>query len=422
MAQLSDDCFAGAERLITTSEALDILSARVTPVADEVVVPLRDARGRVLAEEVTSAIDVPPHANSAVDGYAVFFNDLHPDQPTKLPVGGRAAAGHPLDRDATPGEAIRIFTGAPMPPGPDTVMMQEDCVEEDGKVSIAPGIKRGANCRAAGEDVSAGQTVLRQGIRLRPQEIGMAAAVGRTALRVYQRVSVAVFSTGDEIGEPGEHLAPGKIYDSNRFTTITALEQLGCSVRDLGILPDSPKEIAHEIQRAAQSHDLIVTSGGMSVGEEDHVGRAVEENGSLHFWRLAIKPGRPVSLGQIRAGDRTAAFIGLPGNPVAAMVTFILIGRPLALRLGGALDITPTVYRVPADFSHKKKLDRREYVRARLSTGDDGISRAYKSGASGAGILSSLVGADGLVELPEDMTNLDSGSMVDFLPFNEVFT
>ena len=186
MAQLSDDCFAGAERLITTSEALDILAAQVTPVADEVRVPLRAANGRILAEDVTSFINVPPHANSAVDGYAVHFSDLHSNQQTNLPVGGRAAAGHPLGRAAKRGEAIRIFTGAPMPTGPETVMMQEDCTEQDGIVTIAPGIKSGANCRSAGEDVTAGQIVLRRGLRLRPQEIGMAAAVGRTELQVYQ--------------------------------------------------------------------------------------------------------------------------------------------------------------------------------------------------------------------------------------------
>ncbi len=420
MAQLSDDCFAGAERLITTSEALDILAARISPVADEESVPLRVAIGRILAEDVTSSVNVPPHDNSAVDGYAVFFDDLADDGPSVLPVAGRAAAGHPLAQPARRGEAVRIFTGAPMPEGLDTVLMQEDCAEDGGRVTIPPGIKRGANRRAAGEDVTAGRVILTRGTRLRPQEIGLAAAVGRTALKVYQRVSAAVFSTGDEVGEPGGELPPGKIYDSNRFTTITALERLGCAVDDLGILPDRPEEIASAIRAAAETHDVLLTSGGMSVGEEDHVGQAISANGTLHFWRLAIKPGRPVSLGQVQAGDRSAAFVGLPGNPAAAMVTFVLIGRPLILRLGGAAEIAPIVYRVPADFDYRKKKDRREFVRARLELGSDGIRRAIKHGASGAGILSSLVGADGLVALPEDMTHLDAGSMVEFLPFSEV--
>ncbi len=420
MAQLSDDCFAGADRLITTSEALDILAASVSPVAATSRVPLRAASRRILAEDVISPIDVPPHANSAVDGYAVYFADLDRDRPTELRVGGRAAAGHPLGRRAERGEAVRIFTGAPMPEGPDTVMMQEDCTEAGGIVTIMPGIKQGANRRAAGEDVTAGRTVLREGIRLRPQDIGLAAAVGRTELSVFAPVRAAVFSTGDEVGQPGAALESGQIYDSNRYMTIAALEALGCDVADLGILPDRPEMIAAAIREAAAGHDLLVTSGGMSVGEEDHVGAAVTQNGNLHFWRLAIKPGRPVSLGQVRSGNRTAAFIGLPGNPVAAMVTFLLIGRPVALRLGGAREIAPTTYRVRAAFDHKKKMDRREYVRAHLSTGEDGVPQAHKHGASGAGILSSLVGADGLVELPEDMTYLEFGGMVDFLPFNEV--
>jgi len=420
MAQLSDNCFSGADRLITTSEALAILSDRITPVTDVTTVPLREAVGRILAEDIVSPVDVPPHANSAVDGYAVFFQDLDPAAPTKLPIGGRAAAGHPLARAAHRGEAIRIFTGAPMPDGPDTVMMQEDCSEAEGIVTIAPGIKQGANCRAAGEDVTKGRTILEAGLRLRPQEVGLAAAVGRAEVKVFERVRVAIFSTGDEVGEPGAALAAGKIYDSNRYTTMSALERLGCDVDDLGILPDNPGQITEAIRNAAKSHDVLVTSGGMSVGEEDHVGKAVAESGNLHFWRLAIKPGRPVSLGQIQAGDRSAAFIGLPGNPVAAMVTFLLIGRPLVLRLGGATEISPAVYRVTAGFAHKKKLDRREYVRARLEDAPDGTRQAQKHGASGAGVLSSLVGADGLVELPEDMTDLEAGSTVDFLPFSEV--
>jgi molybdopterin molybdotransferase len=202
MAQLSDDCFKGSERLITITEALDILAAQITPIADEVHVPLRAASGRILAENVVSPISVPSHANSAVDGYAVYFSDLNANQPTSLPVSGRAAAGHPLNRAAKPGEAIRIFTGAPMPAGPETIIMQEDCREQDRIVTIAPGIKSGANCRAAGEDVTAGQVVLKKGLRLRPQEIGMAAAIGRNELQVYQKLSVAVFSTGDEVCEP----------------------------------------------------------------------------------------------------------------------------------------------------------------------------------------------------------------------------
>ena len=424
MAQLSDDCFAAGGVLMRTDAALALLAERVVPVTGVETVPLTAAAGRILAESVVAPRDVPPHDNSAVDGYAVFFDDLDPNAETSLPIGGRAAAGHPLGRAARRGEAIRIFTGAPMPDGPDTVMMQEDCREEDGaegrSVVLARGIKRGANRRKAGEDVTAGATVLAPGVRLKPQEVGLAAAVGRIALQVHRPLRAAVFSTGDELREPGAALPAGAIYDSNRYTLLAALGQLGVRVTDLGILADRPAEVRAALADAAREHDLILTSGGVSVGEEDHVKAAVEAQGRLHFWRLAIKPGRPVALGQIATARGHVPFIGLPGNPVAVMVTFLVLARPLILRLGGAAPAAPTHYRVRAGFDHKKKKDRREYIRARLTPGSDGIALAEKHGASGAGVLSSLVGADGLVELPEELTYLEAGGMVDFLPFSEV--
>jgi len=420
MAQLSDDCFATGAPLMTTAEALALLDERITPAVEAERVALDDACGRILAEPVTASISVPRHDNSAVDGYAVHFDDLDPDAPTILPVTGRAAAGHPLGRNAKRGEAIRIFTGAPMPAGPDTVMMQEDCGESAGAVIIAPGIKRGANRRMAGEDIKAGDIVLQAGIRLRPQEIGAAASVGCTELAVYRPLWAAVFSTGDEVREPGDDLPAGAIYDSNRFTLKAALRELGCRVTDLGILPDEEGAIREAMVAACSKHDVLVTSGGMSVGEEDHVRKAVQQLGQLHFWMLAIKPGRPVALGQIAAGGMVRPIVGLPGNPAAVLITFLTIARPLLLRLAGMEAITPTHYRVRAAFDYRKKERRREFVRARLSTGADGMPVAEKYGASGAGVLSSLVGADGLVELPEDMTYLEKGSLVDFLPFSEV--
>ena len=422
MAQPSDDCFAGTEKLMGANDALRLLVERVTPITSPETVELKKAGGRTLAQDVSSSINVPQHTNSAVDGYAVYFTDLNLQKPTVLPIGGRATAGNPLDRSAKPGEAIRIFTGAVMPEGPDTVMMQEDCDEKNGKIIIRPGITQGANMRAMGEDIRAGRVILEKGIRLRSQDIGIAAAIGQTGLIVYKQISVAIFSTGNEVTEPGATLFPGKIYDSNRYATITALERLGCKVDDFGILSDHPDEIAVAMRKAAEAHDLIVTSGGMSVGEEDYVGKTIEKIGNLHFWRLAIKPGRPVCLGQVRSKDHTAAFLGLPGNPVATMVTFMLIGRPLILRLGGAKKIAPIAYQVLADFEYSKKKNRQEYVRVRLIADKDGLLRAQKHGSSGAGILSSMVGADGLVELPEDMEYLDHGSTVNFLPFSEVLS
>jgi molybdopterin molybdotransferase len=266
MAQLSDDCFAQGGRLMTTAEALEHLTGRVSRVTADETVPLAAALGRILAEDLTAPQDVPPHDNSAVDGYAVHFDDLDPEAETRLPVRGRAAAGHPLAGPAERGTALRIFTGAPMPEGPDTVMMQEDCRLEGDEVAIAPGIRRGANRRAQGEDVRAGSRVLARGQRLRAQDLGQAAAVGRTSLAVSQPLRVALFSTGDELRETGAPLGPGCIYDSNRVTVSALLQGLGCEVADLGILKDEAETIRGALEAAAEGHDLIVTSGGVSVG------------------------------------------------------------------------------------------------------------------------------------------------------------
>lgn len=423
MAQLSDDCFAFGDALTPLDDALQALHERTSSIADVCNLSLSRSVGRILAEDITAPFNVPPHDNSAVDGYAVCFDDLHPEAETILPVRGRAKAGHPLEEPAQRGGAVRIFTGAPMPVGdnaPDTVMMQEDCRVDGDNVAIMPGIKRGANRRSAGEDIRTGETILHLGQRLRPQDIGVAASIGRTSLRVYQPLRVAIFSSGDELREPGSTLVPGAIFDSNRFVLHAALTQLGCIVSDLGIIQDNFDMIRLVLADAAAEHDLLITSGGMSTGDEDHVKAAIESLGSLHFWRLAIKPGRPVALGQIDTSLGAVPFAGLPGNPVAAMVTFLVVTRPLILRLSGATDVTPISYRVRAGFEHRKKINRREFVRARIVVDSTGQLTAEKHGRSGAGVLSSLVGADGLVTLPEDMTHLEAGSMVDFLPFTEV--
>lgn len=416
MAQLTDDCFAHGGRMMRCDEALQLLAQIVAPVTEPETAALRAAHGRILAEDVTAPQDVPPHENSAVDGYAVFFDDLDPERETVLPVGGRAAAGHPLGRPPRRGEAIRIFTGARMPEGMDCVMMQEDCEARGDRVVLRPGLKRGANRRLRGEDVTAGSVVLHRGQRLRSQDVGLAAAVGRPTLQVAQPLDVALFSTGDELRDPGEPLAEGCIYDSNRYTIAALLAGLGCRVDDLGILRDRAEPLRAALERAAGNHDLVITSGGVSVGEEDHVRQAVEALGSLHFWRLAIKPGRPIALGQVGR----VPFVGLPGNPVAVMVTFLNVVRPMILRLMGARDITPHHFRVRAGFAYKKKKDRREWVRARLESDGEAGWRAVKFPRDGAGILSSMVESEGFVELPEGLTRLEPGTMVEFLPFSEV--
>lgn len=421
MAQLSDDCFAFGGPLIALDAALALLAERTHAVTGTQRVPLREATGRILAENVVAARDVPPHDNSAVDGYAVYFDDLPADAQARLPVAGRAAAGHPLPGAQRRGTAVRIFTGAPMPAGesgegPDTVMMQEDCEESGGVVTIRPGIKRGANRRKRGEDIRAGRTVLHAGRLLKPQDIGLAASLGATALAVRTRLRVALFSTGDEIREPGTEATPGTVYDANRFALRAALEGLGCAVTDLGILPDRLEAIRDAIGAAATDHDLLLTSGGMSTGEEDHVKAAVEALGALHFWRLAIKPGRPVALGQVGR----VPIVGLPGNPVAVLVTFLRVARPLILRLSGADAAPPPLFKVRAEFEHRKKPDRREWVRASLVRDAQGRLAARAFARQGAGILTSMVESDGLVELGEETTHLLPGQEVDFLPFSAV--
>lgn len=416
MAQLSDDCFAHGGRLMRVDEARALLAGTITPVTSSEPVALHQALGRILAEDIVSPVDIPPAPNSAVDGYAVFHADLDPEKETRLPVIGRVTAGQRDLPTARRGSAIRIFTGARMPQGPDTVMMQEDCREDGGEVVIKPGIKKGANARKAGEDVAKGDIVLRRGQRLRPQDVGQAAAVGRREVIASARLKVGLFSTGDELREPGMPLDPGAIYDSNRYTIHALLTGLGCEVDDLGILPDRLDRVQASLDLAQGSHDLLVTSGGVSVGEEDHVKAAVEALGKLHLWRLAVKPGRPLALGQVGR----VPFVGLPGNPVAVVVTFLTIVRPLILRLMGGDDAPPHAFQVRAGFDHKKKKDRREWVRAHLVADAAAGLTAQKFPRDGAGILSSLVAADGLIELPEDLTRLEAGAMVDFLPFSEL--
>jgi molybdopterin molybdotransferase len=425
MAALDHDCFAGAEPLMRLDAALALLSQRIRPVAQIERVPLETALDRILAEDVTSTIDVPGHDNAAVDGYAVYFDDLDAVAETCLPVVGRAAAGHPLEIPQPRGTAVRIFTGAVMPagaegPSPDTVAMQEDCRVEGGKVWIPPGLERGLNRRKRGEDIAAGRTILAAGTRLRPQEVGLAAAAGFAQLPVRARLKVALFSTGDELAEPGQSLAAGSTYDSNRYTLGGLLRQTGAAVSDLGILPDRPDAVRLALQVAARDHDLLLTSGGVSVGEEDHVKAAVTAMGRLHFWRLAIKPGRPIALGQIDAAGRAVPFLGLPGNPVASMVTYQRLARPLILGLMGATDLEPARYRLPAAFSHRKKRDRREWLRAWIERDASGAPAAQKFPRDGSGILSSMVAATGLVELPEDVTAVAPGDAVEFLPFAEM--
>ncbi|MFN3655867.1 MAG: gephyrin-like molybdotransferase Glp [Pseudolabrys sp.] len=419
MAQLTDDCFAFSGPLMRLEDMERLIEERIAPVAESEAVPLRGARGRVAAADVVAPADLPPFDNSAVDGYAVRHADLAPDGDTRLPVAGRLMAGTRAALTLESGQAIRIFTGAPMPSGADTVFMQEDVTVDGDAVLLPKGLKLGANRRLAGEDVPRGQVVLPAGTVLEPQHVALAAALGITQLNVRRRLRVAIFSTGDEVVEPGEPRAGAAIYDANRYLLGELLERLGAEVTDLGILVDEPVALGAALQAAAAAgHDLIVTSGGVSTGEADYVRAAVERAGSLVFWRVGIKPGRPVALGVIRGGAGTsAAFVGLPGNPVAVFVTFVKVVKPLLRRLSGALPQKLTPLPVRSGFAYRKKKDRREYVRVALRRGADGELEAVKHPQDGAGILTSLTETDGLLEFPEEVTAIAPGDRVGFLSY-----
>jgi molybdopterin molybdotransferase len=424
MAQLTDDCFAFSGPLLPLGEMERLIGERIAPVAETERVPLHGARGRVTARDIKAPVDLPPFDNSAVDGYAVRHADLKHDGDTTLIVAGRLTAGRLADVTLKPGQAIRIFTGAPMPAGADTVFMQEDVKLAGERVIVPRGLKLGSNRRLAGEDVAVGRMVLPAGTVLEAQHVALAAALGLTEIEVRRRLTVAIFSTGDEVVEPGSPRGGAAIYDANRYLLSALLERLGAVVTDLGILADDPAELARALGKAAAWHDLVITSGGVSTGEADHVRSAVERIGSLVFWRVAIKPGRPVAMGVIRAAVRKdtaahsgAAFVGLPGNPVAVFVTFVRVVKPLLLRLSGARPQKLTPLPVRAAFAYKKKRDRREYVRVALRTGSDGEIEAVKHPQDGAGILTSLTETDGLLEFSEDVTSIEPGERVGFLSY-----
>jgi molybdopterin molybdotransferase len=412
MAQLSDDCFAFGGPLLSVEDVERLMFERVKAVAEVERAGLDLAAGRVLAQDIVAPIDLPPFDNSAVDGYAVRHADLDPGGETRLVVADRLTAGRASKRPARKGEAIRIFTGAPMPAGADTVFMQEDCRVEGGCVIVPAGLKPGANRRLTGEDVRAGSIALPSGRRLGPQHIALAAALGLTELPVRRRVRVALFSTGDEIVEPGSRRPEAALFDANRRLLAEMLGRLGAEITDLGILADDPQRLKSALGAAAEDHDLVLTSGGVSTGEADHVRAAIEAVGKLVFWRVAIKPGRPVAMAVIKG----AAFVGVPGNPVAAFVTFVRVVRPLLLRLAGALPDPMIALPVRAGFSYRKKKGRREYVRVTLKRDEDGTIEANKYPQDGAGILSSLTESAGLVELDEETTRVEPGMAVGFLP------
>ena len=396
-------------------EALALLLSHARAVGERERVPLAEANGRILAEPVVSKINMPPWDNSAMDGYAVNSADLQ-TVPCRLTVSQRIPAGA-APQPLAPGTVARIFTGAPVPPGADAVVIQEVCRQEGDQVVINEPAAPGANIRYAGEDTRIGQQVLQAGTRLGAQHLGLAASVGVAELLVYRRLKVALFSSGDELINPGQPLGPGQIYNSNQYTLQALLQSLGCGIVNLGIVEDTFETTCQALSRAAAQAVLVITSGGVSVGEEDHLKPAVEALGSLDLWKIAIRPGKPLAFGHIEG----TPFIGTPGNPVSLFVTFCLFARPFILKQQGVRDeeLTPTPILAKADFDWPKAEKRREFARAQLNLDAEGQAQVSLYSSRSSGVLNSLTWANGLAILPEQQT-LARGAMVKFLAFSEL--
>ena len=403
--------------MLTTQQALDHLLSHAQTVGESERVAMQAALGRVLSENVNSLVDVPPLDNTSMDGYAVRTADTQTTGST-LKIAQRIPAGS-MGTTLEPGTAARIFTGAPVPPGADAVVMQEDCAVEDQSdqvtINIAPAA--GQWIRRRGEDLTAGKTCLTAGTFLRPQELGVAASAGLTHLNVKRRVKVAAFFTGDELALPGEPLKPGGIYNSNRDTLLACLKSLGCDATDLGIVPDRLDATREALRKASKDHDLIITSGGVSVGEEDHIKPAVTAEGRLDLWQIAIKPGKPLAFGAVRKSeepkDGEAWFIGLPGNPVSSFVTFLLFVRPFILKLQGREAKNPQSYFMRADFDWLKADRRNEFLRVKIN--DQGGLNLFSNQSSG--VLTSASWGDGLVDCPPNQA-IKAGDLVKYIPFD----
>ncbi len=402
--------------MLSFEQALEKLLAAAQPVEEIRSLPITAAAGRILAASQHATVAVPPLDNSAMDGYAVRVADITAAG-VCLPVSQRIPAGT-VGTTLQPGTAARIFTGAPVPAGADAVIMQERCEHGENGVVINHVPHAGENIRRAGEDIAVGAEILRAGVKLRPQEIALAAAAGLPELPVYRRVRVGVFFTGDELVQPGEPLPPGAIYNSNRYALRALLEGMGCEVRDLGAVADTLDATRDALRRAAADNDLVLTSGGVSVGEEDHVKPAVEAEGSLNMWKIAIKPGKPLAFGEIRKPEGKAWFLGLPGNPVAAFVTFLTMVRPFILRLQGAASVAPRVLNLPsASVWGRADGARLEFLRGWLN--DDGAVELYKN--QGSAVVTSLCWSDGLVLNPPGNT-IAVGDTVRFVSFAELLS
>ena len=394
-------------------EALQRIDDAITPVTGFEQCAVGAALGRVLSADVISAIDVPPHDNSAMDGYAVRGDDLPASGEATLRIIGECFAGHPFTQTLTPGTCVRIMTGGVMPAGSDTVIMQEHAQRKDDRIVIGSTYKRGQHARKTGDDIKRGAVVLPKGRKLTPADVGLCASLGIASVQVYRRIRVAFFSTGDELRSLGEALEPGQIYDSNRYTVHAMLTRLGVDILDMGVIRDRRVDIQNAFVCAAQNADALITSGGVSVGEADFVRQTLEALGRVNFWKIAMKPGRPLAFGTVQ----NAYFFGLPGNPVSAMVTFYQFVQPALRRLMGQHTVANSTLRVPLAAPIKKIPGRLEFQRGILEQSPDGRMTVRVTGAQGSHILSSMSKANCLVILPLEMGNSDAGTLVDIQAF-----
>jgi molybdopterin molybdotransferase len=400
----------------------EFLARLVVPIADVETLPLVDALDRVLAEDIVSPLSVPPHDNSAMDGFAFDGAQLAPDAPLRLQVVGTAFAGKAWQGAVGAGQCVKIMTGAIMPPGLDTVVPQEFTqAEPDGRIVVPPRLLRpGDNRRLKGEDLAEGQPALRRGQRLGPAACGLVASLGLGEVRVVRRPMVAYFSTGDEILSLGEAPREGAVYDSNRYTVRGLLARLGCEVIDLGVVRDEPALLEQAFTRAAAQADAIITSGGVSVGEADYTKAMMKKLGDVAFWRIAMRPGRPMAVGRIAGDGRAAVLFGLPGNPVAVMVTFLAFVRPALLRMMGAEASPPVLLKARSAEAVRKKPGRTEYQRGTVTRLADGSLQVRTTGNQGSGVLSSMVQANGLIVLHHAQGSVAPGDEVDVMMFDGV--
>ncbi len=417
--KLADDCFVHDKDRLRHDEALKILHEQMKTIVEIETINLQNANGRILAENIITPRNIPAFDNSAVDGYAYAHADFEPAGGF-FPLTARIAAGDTNNVELPKLSAARIFTGAKMPQGADTIAMQEDCElhEQEGSnfIAIPAGLKKGANCRLSGEDVAQDEVVAKSGSKLRPQDLAAIASTGTSEITVYKPLNIGLLSSGNEVLRPHEAFQNGKVYDANHFMLSGLLESLNINITDLGVCSDNEKKVHELLQSASSKYDVIISTGGASKGEEDYFVDALSTLGKCHLWQLAVKPGRPMSFGQIKD---TLVFT-LPGNPVAAFVCFLLYIRPCIEALSGGQWKTPQRYQIPSGFSLNSKPDRREFLRGFIKPDENGNATALKFERDGSGLITGLRKSSGLIEIHEETTVVNKGDLVDFIPFSEM--